>query len=221
MAIATPRCTRTTATEFLSNPPKRQVQRRSFADGCPAGMPIPAPSLPTGAGGQFPSIGAFTVPATHGREAAPPAPTPIREGRTRREKCCASSSSIRSGVRPGGQRRVACVAPPQGPYPLARSSRQALVGGINALSHRCERGSGITDARARGRDRRFSPAFCRGAIRRPPCPDRPRSNSQIRASARSRGECGELHSVLRSSGTSPNRTTGSARPDPDRSAPRR
>ena len=29
---------------------------------------------------------------------------------------------------------MACVAPPQGPHPLARSSRQAVVGGINALS---------------------------------------------------------------------------------------
>jgi hypothetical protein len=36
------------------------------------------------------------VPATRGQAAAPPAPTPIREGRTRRGKCCVSSSSIRS-----------------------------------------------------------------------------------------------------------------------------
>jgi hypothetical protein len=36
------------------------------------------------------------VQATRGRAAAPPAPTPIREGRTRRGKCCASSSKIRA-----------------------------------------------------------------------------------------------------------------------------
>ena len=34
--------------------------------------------------------------ATRGRAAVPPAPTPIREGPTRRGKCCVSSSSIRS-----------------------------------------------------------------------------------------------------------------------------
>ena len=46
--------------------------------------------------GRFPNIGTFMAPATRGRAAAPPAPTPIREGRTRRGKCCVSSSSIRA-----------------------------------------------------------------------------------------------------------------------------
>jgi hypothetical protein len=53
-------------------------------------------------GAQFLSIGKSTEPDTHGREAALPAPTPIREGRTRRRKCYVSSWSIRShstGVR--------------------------------------------------------------------------------------------------------------------------
>src|SRR6478672_11504025 len=104
MAIATPRCTRTTATEFLSNPPKRRVQRRSFADGCPAGMPIPAPSLPTAAGGRSPNTGTFMAAATRGRAAVPPAPTPIHEGRTGRGKCCVSSSSIRSWISRASQR---------------------------------------------------------------------------------------------------------------------
>ena len=46
-------------------------------------------SILTDGGGRSPSIGIFTVPATRGRAAAPPAPTPSREGRTRRGKCCA------------------------------------------------------------------------------------------------------------------------------------
>jgi hypothetical protein len=62
---------------------------------CPTGMLIPVPSLPTQAGGQSPNIGAFTVPATHGREVVSPAPTPIREDRMQRGRCCASSSRIR------------------------------------------------------------------------------------------------------------------------------
>ena len=82
---------------FSSSPPKRRVrQRRCFADGCPTAMPIPAPSLPTPAGGRSPSTGTSMAPATRGREAVPPAPTPIREVRMRRGKCCVSSSSIRS-----------------------------------------------------------------------------------------------------------------------------
>ena len=104
MAIATPRCARTTASGYSTSPPTRRVQRRSFADECPAGMLIPVPSLPTRAGGQFPNIGAFTVPATHGREAVPPAPTPIPEDRTRRGKCCGSSSRI--GCRTVGHPRA-------------------------------------------------------------------------------------------------------------------
>jgi hypothetical protein len=40
---------------------------------------------------------------TPGREVVPPAPTPIRAGRTRRGRCCASSSSTRSRVSRGSQ----------------------------------------------------------------------------------------------------------------------
>jgi hypothetical protein len=47
-------------------------------------------------GGRSPNTGTFMVPATRGRAAVQPAPTPIREGRTRRGRCCVSSSSIRS-----------------------------------------------------------------------------------------------------------------------------
>src|SRR6185437_6554080 len=43
-----------------------------------------------------PSTGMFTVPATHGPEAALPDPTLMLEVRTRRGRCCASSSSILS-----------------------------------------------------------------------------------------------------------------------------
>src|SRR6202030_2372953 len=43
-----------------------------------------------------PNTGTFMVPATHGRAAVRPAPTPMREGRTRRGKCCVFSLSIRS-----------------------------------------------------------------------------------------------------------------------------
>jgi poly(hydroxyalkanoate) depolymerase family esterase len=55
-------------------------------------------TLPTRTGAPSPSIGTFTVPATPGRAAVPPAPTPIRAGQTRRGRCYASSSSIRSRV---------------------------------------------------------------------------------------------------------------------------
>src|SRR5260370_670199 len=47
-------------------------------------------------GARSPNTGTFMVPATGGGAAVPPAPTPIREGPTRRGKCCASSSSTRS-----------------------------------------------------------------------------------------------------------------------------
>ena len=74
------------------------VRRRGcFEDAYPTAMPIPAPFLPTGEGKRSPNTGTFMAPATRGREAAPPAPTPIREGRMRRGKCCASSSSIGAG----------------------------------------------------------------------------------------------------------------------------
>ena len=97
MVIATPRCIRRTAIGFSSSQPRRRfdspcASRPSARRPCL----IPAPSLPTGAGGRSPNSGTFTVRATPARAAVPPAPTPIREGRTRRGKCCVSFSSIRS-----------------------------------------------------------------------------------------------------------------------------
>jgi hypothetical protein len=68
------------------------------------GTPTRARSLPTRAAAPSPSIGMFTAPAMPGRAAVPPAPTPIRTGRTRQGRCCASSSSIRSRVSRGSQR---------------------------------------------------------------------------------------------------------------------
>ena len=59
-------------------------------------MPIPARSIPTRVGAESLSTGTSTERDTHGREAALLAPTPIREDRTQRGKCCDSSSSIRS-----------------------------------------------------------------------------------------------------------------------------
>jgi poly(hydroxyalkanoate) depolymerase family esterase len=67
-----------------------------FRGGSPTGMPILVRFLKTPVVNRFPNIGTFMVPATRGRAAVPPAPTPIREGRTRRRKCCVSFSSIRS-----------------------------------------------------------------------------------------------------------------------------
>ena len=58
-------------------------------------MPIPVRSIPTRAGGQSLSTGKSMEPDMHGREEAEPAPTPIREDRTPRGRCCASSSSTR------------------------------------------------------------------------------------------------------------------------------
>src|SRR6201999_4428755 len=46
-----------------------------------------------------PSAGTFAAPATPGRVAVPPAPTPIHAGRTRRGRCCASSLSTRFRTR--------------------------------------------------------------------------------------------------------------------------
>jgi Esterase PHB depolymerase. len=50
----------------------------------PEDMPIPERSIRTRAAAQSLSIGRSMEPDTHGRAAAPPAPTPIREGRTPR-----------------------------------------------------------------------------------------------------------------------------------------
>ena len=63
-------------------------------------------------GGRSPNTGTFMVPATRGQAAVPPAPTPIREGRTRRGKCCVSSSSIRSeGSRTSQRAQIVRTSP--------------------------------------------------------------------------------------------------------------
>src|SRR5258708_6404189 len=96
-AIATLRCIQTTAIKFLSSLRERRARKRKcIAGGYLEGMPIPARSIPTPVGAESLSTGTSTELDTHGREAAPPAPTLIREDRTQREKCCVSSSSIRS-----------------------------------------------------------------------------------------------------------------------------
>src|SRR4030095_5745596 len=56
----------------------------------------PARSMPTRAGGQSLSTGKSMERDTDGREAARPAPTPIREDQTPLGRCCASSSNTRS-----------------------------------------------------------------------------------------------------------------------------
>jgi hypothetical protein len=53
-------------------------------------MPILARSIPMRTGGQSWSNGASMEPDTLGRAAVPRLPTPIRMGRTQREKCCVS-----------------------------------------------------------------------------------------------------------------------------------
>ena len=72
------------------------TQKKVHRGRIPEGMPIPARSIPTRPGVESLSTGISTVLDTHGREAALQAPTPIREDRTQRGKCCVSSSSIRS-----------------------------------------------------------------------------------------------------------------------------
>jgi len=61
----------------------------------PAGMPTPAPSTAIPMVVASWSTGKSTEPDMHGREAAQPAPTPIRTDRTQQGRCCVSSSSIR------------------------------------------------------------------------------------------------------------------------------
>src|SRR5215471_20374440 len=63
-------------------------------------MPTPAQSIPTRVGAQSLSTGKSMEPDTHGREAALPVPTLIREDRTRRGKCYVSSWSIKLGLEP-------------------------------------------------------------------------------------------------------------------------
>src|SRR6266404_5809062 len=85
------------AIKFLSSLSERRARKRKcIAGGYLEGMLIPARSIPTPVGAESLSTGTSTELDTHGREAAPPAPTLIREDRTQREKCCVSSSSIRS-----------------------------------------------------------------------------------------------------------------------------
>ena len=109
--------------------------------------------------------------------------------------------------RPNSRRKVAHIPQRDCRLPPSFINVLDLLRRPVRLSHRCgpkARHQAISDACARGRDRRFSPAFCRGAIRRPPCPDRP--DEAIRRSAHPRdlvANVVELHSVLRSSG-SPN-----------------
>ena len=98
-ATATPRCIQTMAIKFLSRPSVRRARkRRCVAARYPEGMPTPARPIPTRADAKSWSTGIFTAPATRGQEAVPRAPTPIREDRTQRGKCCASSSGIRSHI---------------------------------------------------------------------------------------------------------------------------
>jgi hypothetical protein len=96
-AIATPWCI--LATAITSSRGRCESQTREkwcIAVGSPKGMPIPERSIPTRAAAQSLSIGKSMEPHTRGRGAARPAPSPIREDRTPRGKCCASSSNTRS-----------------------------------------------------------------------------------------------------------------------------
>src|SRR5271156_5990425 len=68
----------------------------------PEDMPIPARFTSTRAGAQSLSTGKSMEPHTHGRGAAPPAPTPIPEDRTPRGRCCVSSSN--TGPKARGRR---------------------------------------------------------------------------------------------------------------------
>src|SRR5271154_1943386 len=96
MAIATLRCIQTTAIRLFGSLLERQRRkRRSTAGGYLKGIPIPAQSMPTRVGAESLSNGMSTELDTHGREAARPALTLIREDRTQQGKCCVSSSSIR------------------------------------------------------------------------------------------------------------------------------
>src|SRR5262249_20208556 len=58
--------------------------------------PTPARSMSMRPGAPSSSTGRSTAPATHGREAVPPAHIPIRAGLMPRGRCCAFSWSIRS-----------------------------------------------------------------------------------------------------------------------------
>ena len=62
-------------------------------DRSPEDIPIPARCMPTRAGAPPLSTGTSMALPTPGRAAAPPAPSPIREDRTPRARCCVSSSN--------------------------------------------------------------------------------------------------------------------------------
>jgi Esterase PHB depolymerase len=96
MGIETTQCILATAIMSLRRTELRTRKRMCIAVGYPEDIPIPAQSIPTRAGGQSLSTGRSMVPDMPGREEAPLAPTPIREGRTQRGRCCASSSSTRA-----------------------------------------------------------------------------------------------------------------------------
>jgi pimeloyl-ACP methyl ester carboxylesterase len=96
-AIAIPPCIQKTAVKLSSNRSAgRERARRCVAGECREDTPIHGPSIPMPADTQSWSTGRSTEPDTHGREAAPPAPTPIRTDRMQRGKFCGSSSSIHS-----------------------------------------------------------------------------------------------------------------------------
>jgi len=90
-AIATP--SYTPETPIMSSPipcELRTGKRESVAGKCPVAIPIPARSIPMRTGTQSWSNGASTELVTLGRAVVPPAPIPIREGRTQLRKCCGS-----------------------------------------------------------------------------------------------------------------------------------
>jgi hypothetical protein len=91
--IATPQCI--LATAIMSSRARWEPtrERRCIAVGFPKDMLTPARSIPTRAGAQSLSTGKSTEPHMHGRGAARPAPSPIREDRMPRGRCYASSSN--------------------------------------------------------------------------------------------------------------------------------
>ena len=93
MGTETIQCIRATAIMSLRRRGPGTCKKKCIAVGSLEAMPIPAQSIPTLAGGQFLSTGRSTEPGTLGREAVPLVPTPIRGGRTLRERCYASSSN--------------------------------------------------------------------------------------------------------------------------------
>jgi hypothetical protein len=94
--IRTPGSTRATAIWLSRSRGQRRpwtyTQEWSTA-GRPGGMPTAAPSTPARADRRSLSSGLSMEPAMPGRAAAPPDPSPIREGLTLRGRCSASSLS--------------------------------------------------------------------------------------------------------------------------------